>query len=515
MLVSRPSPVVLVVLGATVLALATPQTARGGAAPAAFVCSAAQRSPGSARPAPLDGVAVDDHFSSSSVRIRQPNRLCAPATLDGTPPADADVHLLRHGARAAGRQPRLRGVRVDGPLGTHVLDLGPPSALLAPGAVDDAGPPPVPEFGSHGVDRFRCYSARTPGGAKAFAAAGTSLDLTDASGTTRSFEILRPRHLCSPADVDGVAMKNARWHLACYDARSTGGAAARQRRRHADDGFGAATLDTSSVKEVCLPSTAVYGCNGAPELCDRRFDQVSYATTHNANSNVEDGFSGPNQRYGVTRQLGDGVRGLMLDTHYDAGQVMLCHALCVLGKRPLVDTLQEIRAFLERRPYEVVSIIFESYVSAADTEAAFAAAGLLPYVHAQPVGTPWPTLREMIEADRRLVVFTDSGGGVFPWYHHVWSYAFETHYSFANPEALSCDPNRGSPANELFILNHFLTQVFGSPALAEQINHDPLFIDRARACEAANAALPNFATVDFYDIGDVFSVVAELNGLAP
>ena len=55
--------------------------------------------------------------------------------------------------------------------------------------------------------------------------------------------------------------------------------------------------------------------------------------------------------------------------------------------------------------------------------------------------------------------------------------------------------------------------MFGSPTLAEQINHNPLFIDRANACAAANAALPNFVTVDFYNIGDTLAVVDALNGL--
>src|SRR5687767_15168907 len=54
-------------------------------------------------------------------------------------------------------------------------------------------------------------------------------------------------------------------------------------------------------------------CNGAAALCERRYDQVAYVTTHNAMSSQEDGFFGPNQFFGVARQLDDGVRGLMLD----------------------------------------------------------------------------------------------------------------------------------------------------------------------------------------------------------
>jgi hypothetical protein len=121
---------------------------------------------------------------------------------------------------------------------------------------------------------------------------------------------------------------------------------------------------------------------------------------------------------------------------------------------------------------------------------------------------------QLIAAGTRLVVFTDERG-VLPWHHYVWDYASETPYSFETPADLSCAPNRGDPAQPLFILNHFLTQVLGSPQLAEQINHDPLFIERALACQAERSRLPNFVTVDFYDIGDVFPVTTTLNGLAP
>lgn len=253
-------------------------------------------------------------------------------------------------------------------------------------------------------------------------------------------------------------------------------------------------------------------CNGAEALCPRSYDAVAYATTHNAMSNADEGWEVPNQRHGITRQLEDGVRGLMLDAHPFEDGVALCHLLCQLGMTPLEDGLAEIRAFLDGHRGEVVTIIFESYVPAADVAAAFEASDAIRYVHAHAPGTPWPTLRELIDADERLVVFTDAGGEL-PWYHDVWTFAVETPFSFREPADMTCDPNRGDPANDLFILNHFLTQTTGSPELAELVNHDPFFIDRARTCEAAMGRLPNFVTVDYYDIGDVFGVVDELNGI--
>jgi hypothetical protein len=103
----------------------------------------------------------------------------------------------------------------------------------------------------------------------------------------------------------------------------------------------------------------------------------------------------------------------------------------------------------------------------------------------------------------------------FPGYHDVWEFAFETHFSANGPEDFTCEDNRGDPPNDLFIFNHFLTNPVASDGLAEMVNHNPLLIDRAQECASPTELdhLPNFVTVDFYDIGDVFEAVDSLNGI--
>jgi hypothetical protein len=230
-------------------------------------------------------------------------------------------------------------------------------------------------------------------------------------------------------------------------------------------------------------------------------------------SNDEEGWLIPNQHFGITRQLADGVRGLMLDTHYFLGGAYLCHGFCDLGNEPLAEGLGKIRAFLDTCPREVVSIIFESYVSAADTATAFAESGLDAYAFAYPAGTAWPTLGEMIDAGNRLVVMTDFEPGTPAWYLDQWAVAWQNPYAYDSAADFSCAADRGDPANALFIMNHFLTNPLASPANAEMINYDPLFIERAQGCWTETGRLPNFPTVDFYDIGDLFDVARTLNGL--
>ena len=131
----------------------------------------------------------------------------------------------------------------------------------------------------------------------------------------------------------------------------------------------------------------------------------------------------------------------MLDTWYHAGDAVLCHGgefvpgidCGITGLKPLDVGLAELTTYLAANPHEVLSIIFESYISEADTAADFATSGLSAYVHEQMVGSPWPTLRELIASGKRLVVFTDDSGATLPWHHYVWSHAWETHFSAAVP----------------------------------------------------------------------------------
>jgi hypothetical protein len=222
------------------------------------------------------------------------------------------------------------------------------------------------------------------------------------------------------------------------------------------------------------------------------------------------GFHGDHY-LGLGRQLADGVRGINWDVYDVDGVPTLCHSICALGNRLLFDALLEVKVFLESNPDEILTIVFESYVTAEALQEAFEETGVLPFVHAQELGTPWPLLADMIAAEKRLVVFTDAGGGVYPWLHDVWAYAFETPYAAETPEDLRCSLNRGEVENAIFVLPHFLTAPLAAPELADQVNHNPFFIERVDECIAERNAIPRIIQVDFYSVGDVFEVVAALN----
>ena len=263
------------------------------------------------------------------------------------------------------------------------------------------------------------------------------------------------------------------------------------------------------------PPASPTACNGHDSLCFKRYDEVAYATTHNAHS-LFGPFIAPNQDKNIPTQLNDGVRGLMLDT-YDSGagtEVKLCHGSCAGGSTSLVAALNDLRSFLEAHPRDVVTIILENYATTANLNSAFNQAGLAGYLY---TGTqaPWPTLKSMVDSGKRLVVMTDTGGGAYPWLIPVFNVAFETDWEASSVDALNhCRRRRGTVGAELFILNHFVTAIGGSMPAADQANKNPFLIDRANTCAAAFNELPNFVTVDYYQHGGgLFQAVNTLNGV--
>jgi hypothetical protein len=332
-----------------------------------------------------------------------------------------------------------------------------------------------------------------------------------------------PRPLRALASLALLALAASLSPLTACSSSSDGGAPATD----AGSDTGSTKRCVRGAKATAVPTT----CNGSEALCARRFDRVTFPMTHNAMSNADDGWAAPNQNHGIARQLQDGIRGLMLDTHYydevngytDArvdgvsplDQAYLCHGTCDLGKRPLLDGLCDVTQLLDAHRGEIVSIIFEDYVTPEDTAAVMQAAGLTEYVHTHVLGTPWPTLRELIDKNERLIVFSETPHDAPAWYHPAWKHIWDTSYTYKSVADFDCATNRGQRSNALFLINHWLQTSAGlpDPTLAAQANASSVMLARAQTCSADAGRPPTFLGVDAYDVGALFDVVKAMNGL--
>jgi len=304
----------------------------------------------------------------------------------------------------------------------------------------------------------------------------------------------------------------------------------------------------------------IEACNGSYKLCDRPLNEVTFPTTHNSMSAAsEQGWFFASHEHGIGDQLDYGVRGFLIDVYFavpvEGGirtdvfhggdrellaeqygeefvaardrvadrlgladpsierQVYMCHGFCELGATPLSDALIVIKEFLDTHPHDVILIFIEDHIPADDVAKVFEEVGLDEYAYTHQTEEPFPTLREMIESNKRILVMAENDGSGPAWYHPGFVLTQETPYRFRSPDEFSCEPNRGKPESPLFLMNHWIEKLTPSPSDADEVNQYDLLLKRALLCQNSRGMIPNLVAVNFYSRGDILRVVETLNGL--
>ena len=74
----------------------------------------------------------------------------------------------------------------------------------------------------------------------------------------RTFNVKKPRHLCTPVDKNGEGIKKPAGHLICYKAKPARGQPKHTSRTvFVADQFGQSTMTTRKEAELCVPSTVI------------------------------------------------------------------------------------------------------------------------------------------------------------------------------------------------------------------------------------------------------------------
>jgi hypothetical protein len=322
---------------------------------------------------------------------------------------------------------------------------------------------------------------------------------------------------------------------------------------------GLAFVRAVRAPDVRTPDMASSGCNGSLELCDRRLDEVVFAGTHNSMAASAEGFFFARQTGGIGAQLDAGVRAFLIDLHYggrsaelvrtdlrsesnqaalddlspseravtegmlaflgvprDEGErrVYLCHVYCEMGATEAVGAFRRVHDYLRENPNEVVVLMLEDHVGAGDAIRALERGGLARRALVWSPGDPLPTLGQMIEQRRNVVVLVENEGGAAPWYLPAFDVLQETPFRFETAGDFSCGAGRGSPGSPLLLVNHWLTIDPPNSGTAATVNAADVLRERVATC-VRERGRPSIVAVDFYAHGDLLEVVDELNGVTP
>jgi hypothetical protein len=302
-------------------------------------------------------------------------------------------------------------------------------------------------------------------------------------------------------------------------------------------------------------------CNGDPNLCDRRYNEVTYLTAHNAQSEKRNRFlkwlpgsNINNQTHPILFQLKNGVRAMKMPVHGYKKDIYVCHGMghwikseierricnnfpvfseycsevigdlnpCFIdpGSKSLMSVLVFVRDFIRENPNEVVTLFLEDDFGHFELiHKAFEDSGLLSELHQQNESKEWPTLKEMIQNRKRVVVFLnrtmDLDGHLiqqYPLFNSMHFFVWSTSHHFSNLQELemdtpdSSDFNRSAfldrylaPHNKLWLVQHFITPtIAGNERMANLANEPSLLMNRIRLYQKVLGTPPNFVSIDFF-----------------
>jgi len=278
-------------------------------------------------------------------------------------------------------------------------------------------------------------------------------------------------------------------------------------------------------------------CNGHAGLCDRKYGNTTFVGAHDSFAFSSNPLAlARTQEVDIRTQLRQGVRLLQAQAHMHGKDLNFCHNTCALYNGGKVkDYFWKVKHFLDRHPNEIITIIIANpeKVSGKVWKPIFESTGLADMAYI-PHQTPmmredWPTLRELLESGRRLIVFMDKGAedGSVPYLLPQFTMMWEDVYD-PTDRNFPCKVDRTSgplaPSQQLNLMNHNLNvdlMPIGPglrlPARLESPRTNGVYSIKAHANHCAPLAgdkYPNFVLVDFVNVGQTQRAVALMNGFS-
>ncbi|KAJ7496453.1 PLC-like phosphodiesterase [Mycena latifolia] len=289
-----------------------------------------------------------------------------------------------------------------------------------------------------------------------------------------------------------------------------------------------------------IPKKRATVCNGHAELCNRSYGNVTFVGAHDSFAISEDPLAlARDQEVDIPTQLGLGIRMLQAQSHVKDGVLHFCHTSCALfDGGAVVDYLKTVKTFLDANPNEVLTLIFtnpEGQSPATVWKPAFDESGISDLAFVPPSipvkQADWPTLGEMIDSGKRVVVFLDAGADgadsvdfILPEFQMIWEAPFSS-----TDDTFPCKIDRiaGPLADveHMYMINHNLNKNIVPFFGAEVLVSDPIDAPKTNGIESiladANGCAPlggnrapNFVLIDYVNKGDPFTAANQLNGLA-
>ena len=191
-----------------------------------------------------------DQFETGTAEVKKPKDLCLPADKNGEGRIDPDTHEEAYQIKATPKHVRQLGVRMLDQFGQLTIDTVKADRLFVPtnkALGSDPSPP-----GSGVANHYKCYKAKITKGTPKFPK-GVQASVVD-QFESRTYSVLKLRHLCVPVDKNGEGFVRENGHLMCYKVKSAVKHTRLIDQVRTANQFGLEHLDTVKEDELCVPA---------------------------------------------------------------------------------------------------------------------------------------------------------------------------------------------------------------------------------------------------------------------
>ncbi|HZL12120.1 MAG TPA: LamG-like jellyroll fold domain-containing protein [Prolixibacteraceae bacterium] len=165
------------------------------------------------------------------------------------------------------------------------------------------------------------------------------------------------------------------------------------------------------------------------------------------------------------------------------------------------QTMLEIKNYLENNPEKIFTLFLDFGTNVNELNEIFQDAEISQYLYTYDAKEGWPTLKSMLEQNRRLVVFSMQEHRNSPqWLHYIWNHAVEPYFSIWEAPVFKGEFLKGDPKNSLLIYNDYNFPPKSEPAknLKYDTNQNPYLIEHVKNTWTNTGKTPNFIMLDRY-----------------
>jgi len=166
------------------------------------------------------------------------------------------------------------------------------------------------------------------------------------------------------------------------------------------------------------------------------------------------------------------------------------------------QALKEVKTHLDNNPEKVITLFLDFGTNVNELSDIFQELGIIQYLYHYDEQEGWPTLKSMIEENRRMVVFSMQEHRNSPeWMLYVWNHAVEPYFSIFEAPVFKGEFLKGDPKNSLLIYNdyNFPRKSENAKNLQYEINQNPYLIEHIKNTWTNTGKTPNFILLDRYE----------------